>query len=108
MDFTQNVTLCFEVQPFFITFTLHFAGVTETLLDLTKLNRNDQIVDNDQDFDISEHKAVLKQPLDVNEIHRIHEEKNEIEEPPKEYDDQELPGPQDKRGELPKFHKIGQ
>ena len=86
------------VQPFFIDFTLHFAGVTETLLDLTKLNRNDQIVDNDQDFDISEHKAVLKQPLDVNEIHRIHEEKNEIEEPPKEYDDQELPGPQDKRG----------
>ena len=49
---------------------------------------------------IIEETAVLKQPLDLEKIQRNNvQNKNElIEEPPKEYDEQELPGPQDKRG----------
>ena len=71
-------------------------GATETLLDLNKLNRDQQ----HEDMGIIEETAVLKQPLDLEKIQRNNvQNKNElIEEPPKEYDEQELPGPQDKRG----------
>ena len=47
---------------------------------------------------IIEETAVLKQPLDLEKIQRNNIKNELIEEPPKEYDEQELPGPQDKRG----------
>ena len=53
----------------------------------------------------NEETAVLKQPFDLAEIQKetnnntVDEKKNDVgDEPPKEYDEQELPGPQDNRG----------
>ena len=77
-----------------LIFSIWYLGATETLLDLNKLNRDQQ----HEDMGIIEETAVLKQPLDLEKIQRNSNKNELIEEPPKEYDEQELPGPQDKRG----------
>merc|ERR1712223_1470721 len=71
---------------------------TKPLLDLSKLKRAQNM------GIINEETAVLKEPFDLAEIQKdtniiLDEKKNDVaDEPPKEYDEQELPGPQDNRG----------
>jgi len=70
---------------------------TKPLLDLSKLKRAQNM------GIINEETAVLKEPFDLAEIQKdtniiLDEKKNDVaDEPPKEYDEQELPGPQDNR-----------
>ena len=85
------------------------ADDTKPLLDLSKLKRAQNMGNNKDDVAIiNEETAVLKEPFDLAEIQKdntniLDEKKNDVaDEPPKEYDEQELPGPQDNRGII--FH----
>ena len=71
---------------------------TKPLLDLSKLKRAQNM------GIINEETAVLKEPFDLAEIQKdanviVDEKKNAVaDDPPNDYDEQELPGPQDNRG----------